>query len=182
LWKVLNPIHRHKIARWKNIVLLFFTPHTSSPSKPLAKTSPPWLRGCPLFIIYHPQAPPHPNTRQAALIIPLSLSRRCHHCHCCYCCRYHHHYHRLRLLLPSLVGCCTFVRRPLLSSHAVMRPSTLSLLAAFATNHCPLPPPPLLLLPLPLGCHRLHCHYHGQTCRRSWPKKETTAAAPPAYQ
>jgi hypothetical protein len=31
-----------------------------------------------------------------------------------------------------LVGCCVVVRRPISSSHAIMRPSTLSLLAAFA--------------------------------------------------
>jgi hypothetical protein len=31
-----------------------------------------------------------------------------------------------------LVGCCVVVRRPISSSHAVMRPSTLSLPAAFA--------------------------------------------------
>jgi hypothetical protein len=31
-----------------------------------------------------------------------------------------------------LVGCCVVVRRPILSSHAVMRPSTLSLPVAFA--------------------------------------------------
>jgi hypothetical protein len=37
-----------------------------------------------------------------------------------------------------------------------MRPSTLSLLAAFAANHRPLPPPPPL--PLPPGCHCLHRH------------------------
>ena len=35
----------------------------------------------------------------------------------------------------SLVGCCVVVRRPISSSHAVMRPSTLSLPAAFA-NKC----------------------------------------------
>jgi hypothetical protein len=34
----------------------------------------------------------------------------------------------------SLVGCCVVVRRPISSSHAVMRPSTLSLQAAFADN------------------------------------------------
>jgi hypothetical protein len=44
-----------------------------------------------------------------------------------------------------------------------MQSSTLLLPAAFATNPCPLPaPPPLLLLP---GRHRLHCHHHGQTHR-----------------
>jgi hypothetical protein len=54
------------------------------------------------------------------------------------------------------------------------------LLAAFAANRCPSPPP----LPLPLlpGHHHLNRHHHGQTRRRSLPKKEATAAAPPAYQ
>jgi hypothetical protein len=61
-----------------------------------------------------------------------------------------------------------------------MRPSTLSLLAAFAANRRPSPPPPPL--PLPLGHHRLHSHHHGQTRRHPLPKKEATAAAPPAYQ
>ncbi len=61
-----------------------------------------------------------------------------------------------------------------------MQPSTLLLPAAFATNyHPPPPPPPLLLLP---SHRRLHCHHHGQTHRRPLPKKEATAAAPPAYQ
>jgi hypothetical protein len=35
-------------------------------------------------------------------------------------------------LRRSLVGCCVVVHRPILSSHAVIRPSTLSLTAAFA--------------------------------------------------
>jgi hypothetical protein len=61
-----------------------------------------------------------------------------------------------------------------------MQLSTLLLPAAFAANHCPLPPPPPLLLPL--GRHHLHHHHRGQTCHRSLPKKEATAAAPPAYQ
>jgi hypothetical protein len=52
--------------------------------------------------------------------------------------------------------------------------------AAFAVNCCPLPPAPLL--PLPLGHHHLHCHHRGQTRRPSLPKKESIAAAPPAYQ
>jgi hypothetical protein len=61
-----------------------------------------------------------------------------------------------------------------------MQPSTLLLTAAFAANRRPsLPLPPL---PLPLGRHHLHCHHRGQTHRRSLPKKEATAAAPPAYQ
>ena len=42
----------------------------------------------------------------------------------------------------SLVGCCIVVRRPIPSSHAVMRPPMLSLPAAFADNCLP---------PLPLG-------------------------------
>jgi hypothetical protein len=59
---------------------------------------------------------------------------------------------------------------------------TLLLPAAFAANHCPSPqPPPLPLLMLP-GRHRLHHHHYGQTCQRSLPKKEATAAAPPVYQ
>ena len=36
--------------------------------------------------------------------------------------------------LRSLVGCCVVVRCPISSSHAVMRPSTLSLPAAFANK------------------------------------------------
>jgi ABC-type transport system involved in multi-copper enzyme maturation permease subunit len=63
---------------------------------------------------------------------------------------------------------------------AVMRPSTLSLPAAFDTI-CH-PSPPLPPLPLPPGHHRLHCHHRGQTCCHPLPKKEATAAAPPAYQ
>jgi hypothetical protein len=61
-----------------------------------------------------------------------------------------------------------------------MRQSTLSLPAALAANRRPLPPPPPL--PLPPGRHCLHRYHRGQTCRRSLPKKEATAAAPPAYQ
>ncbi len=61
-----------------------------------------------------------------------------------------------------------------------MPPSTLLLPAAFAAKHRPLPQAPLL--PLPPGHHHLHRHHCGQTCRRSLPKKEATAAAPPAYQ
>ncbi len=79
-----------------------------------------------------------------------------------------------------MVGCCVVVRRTLSSSHAVMRQSMLSLPAAFAANRRPSPPPPPLSLPP--GRHRLHHHHRGQTCRRHLPKKEATAAAPPAYQ
>jgi hypothetical protein len=61
-----------------------------------------------------------------------------------------------------------------------MQQSTLLLLAAFAANCRPLPPQPPL--PLPLGRHHLHRHHHGETHRRPLPKKEATAAAPPAYQ
>jgi hypothetical protein len=43
------------------------------------------------------------------------------------------------LLLWSLVGCCVIVRCWLLSLHAIVRLSTLSLLAAFDANHRPLP-------------------------------------------
>jgi hypothetical protein len=50
----------------------------------------------------------------------------------------------------------------------------------FITNCCPLPPPPPL--PLLLGRHPLHRHHHAQTHRCPLPKKEATAAAPPAYQ
>jgi hypothetical protein len=56
----------------------------------------------------------------------------------------------------------------------------LLLLAAFAANRCPtLPLPPL---PLPPSRHCLHPYHRGQTCHRPLPKKEATAAAPPAYQ
>ncbi len=50
----------------------------------------------------------------------------------------------LPLPLPRrlLVGCCIVVRRPISSLHAVMRPLTLSLPAAFADNCLPPPPPP----------------------------------------
>jgi hypothetical protein len=61
-----------------------------------------------------------------------------------------------------------------------MRLLTLSLPAAFAANCRPSPPPPPL--PLPPDHHRLQRHHHGQTCRHPLPKKEATAAAPPAYQ
>jgi hypothetical protein len=70
--------------------------------------------------------------------------------------------------------------RPLLSSHAVMQPSMLSLLAAFAANRRPPPPPPML--PLPPGRHHHHHHQCDQTYHHQLPKKEATAAAPPAYQ
>jgi hypothetical protein len=86
------------------------------------------------------------------------------------------------LLLPSLVGCCVVVRHPLLSLHAVMRLSTVSLQAAFAANRHPLPPPLPLPLPLLPGRHRLHRRHCGQTPHRPLPKKEATAAAPPTYQ
>jgi hypothetical protein len=63
-----------------------------------------------------------------------------------------------------------------------LQPSMLSLLAAFAANRRPSPPPPPLPLTLPPGRHRLHRHHRGQTRRRPLPKKEATAATPPAYQ
>jgi len=70
-----------------------------------------------------------------------------------------------------LVGCCVVVRRPLSSSHAIMRPSMLLLPAAFAANRRQLQPLPPL--PLPLGRHRLHLHpmvklavVHGQRKRQ----------------
>ena len=52
------------------------------------------------------------------------------------------------LTMPSpewvgmLVGCCIVVCHPLSSLHAIVRPLTLSLPAAFAANCCPPPPPP----------------------------------------
>ena len=52
--------------------------------------------------------------------------------------------------------------------------------ATFAVNCRPMPPPPPL--PLPPSRHHLHRHHRGQTHRRPLPKKEATAAAPPAYQ
>ena len=56
-----------------------------------------------------PPLPPSPSCRRPrAVALPLPPRRR------------------------SLVGCCVVVRRPISSSHAVMRPSTLSLPAAFA--------------------------------------------------
>jgi hypothetical protein len=61
-----------------------------------------------------------------------------------------------------------------------MQLTMLLLPAAFAANPCPLPPPPPLLLPP--GRHRLYRHHRGQTHHRPLPKKEATAAAPPAYQ
>jgi hypothetical protein len=50
--------------------------------------------------------------------------------------------HRPLLLIPLLVGCCVVVRRPISSSHAIMRPQMLSLPDAFADNCLPPPPPP----------------------------------------
>jgi hypothetical protein len=44
-------------------------------------------------------------------------------------------------MLPYLVGFCVVVRRPLLSSHTIMQPSTISLPAAFVANHHPPPIP-----------------------------------------
>ena len=94
---------------------------------------------------------------------PVLLCCRCRRSHrrcrcCCYC--YCHHHHRPLLLIFLFVGCCVVVCHPLLSLHAVMRPSTLSLTASFAANcHPPLPRLLLLQLPLPPGLH--HCHrYH----------------------
>ena len=78
-----------------------------------------------------------------------------------------------------LVGCCVVVHRPILSSHAVMRPSMLSLPAAFANNCLPSPPP---LLPLPPGRHHCLRHHRGQNHCRTLTKKESAAATPPAYQ
>jgi hypothetical protein len=64
-----------------------------------------------------------------------------------------------------------------------MRQSTLLLPAAFAANRRPsLPPPPLSLPPGRHRLHRLHRHHRGQTFCCPLPKKEATAAAPPAYQ
>jgi hypothetical protein len=57
-----------------------------------------------------------------------------------------------------------------------MRPSTLSLPAAFAANCCPLLPPPPL--PLPPGRHHLHRHQRGQNRHHPLPKKEAKRAAP----
>jgi len=55
--------------------------------------------------------------------------------------------------------------------------------AAFATNRRPpLPPPPPPQLPLPPGRRHRHRHHLGRTHRRGFTKKETAAAAPPAYQ
>jgi hypothetical protein len=58
--------------------------------------------------------------------------------------------------------------------------SMLLLGAAFATN-CH-PPPSLPPLPLLLGRHHRHRHHHDQNHHCPLPKKEATAAAPPAYQ
>jgi hypothetical protein len=62
-----------------------------------------------------------------------------------------------------------------------MRPSTLLLPAAFAANRCPPLPPSLPPLPLLLSRNRLHGYHRGQTHCCVLPKKEATAAAPPAY-
>jgi hypothetical protein len=101
----------------------------------------------PFIAVYH---------RCCCVAVAVEVNRRCR-C-CCYC--YRHHHHLPLLLIPLFVGCCVVVCHPLLSLHAVMRPSTLSLTASFAANcHPPLPRLLLLQLPLPPGLH--HCHrYH----------------------
>ncbi len=76
-----------------------------------------------------------------------------------------------------LIGCCIVVLHPILSLHAVMQPSILSLPAALADNCLPPPPPPLRP-----GRHHGHRHNRGQTHHRTLTKKEAAAAAPPAYQ
>ncbi len=112
--------------------------------------------------------------------------RCCQHLRCHRCCYFRHHHCPL-LLISLLAGCCVVVHWPLLPSHAVMRPSMLSLPAAFA-NNCrpplPLPPPPQL--PLPPGhyhCHRhRHRHHCGLTYLCTLTKKEAAAPPPPSFQ
>jgi hypothetical protein len=119
----------------------------------------------------HPLSSPHAFHRRRHRCVAVALSIAAHRCRCCvavaptrrprhrccHCC-YHRHHHCPLLLIPTLVGCCVVGFRPILSSHAVMQPSTLSLPAAY-TNNC-LPPPPCR--------HRSH-----RRCRRA----TTTATA-----
>ena len=128
----------------------------------------------------------HPSPSITVAIVAAAVAPLRCHCCCCHRCPYHRHHHRPLLLIPSLVGRCIVVCRPLLSSHAVMRPLTLLLPAAFADNCLP-PPPPLPPLPpppppLPLGQNHRHCHNRGQTHHRTLTKKKAAAAPPPAYQ
>ena len=72
----------------------------------------------------------------------------------------------------SLVGCCVVVRRPISSSHAVMRPSTLSLPAAFADNLSSTASTAATAAAAgPPGHHNRHRHHRGRTHRRTLAKK-----------
>jgi hypothetical protein len=71
-----------------------------------------------------------------------------------------------------LVGCCVVVRRPISSSHAVMRPSTLSLPAAFADKLSSTASTAATAAAAgPPGRHNHHRHHHGRTHRRKLAKK-----------
>jgi hypothetical protein len=98
-----------------------------------------------------PQPLPLPLLQPSPLPSPLPLPVSIVHCQHrrCRCCCHCRHHQCPPLILPSLVGCCIVFCHLLLSSHAVMQPSTL-LLPAVAANCHPPPPPPLLPLPLPL--------------------------------
>ena len=127
------------------------------------------------------RAPPPSLPRYIAVIAVALPSIAVHHSRRCVAVVATHH-HPL-LLIPSLVGCCVVFRRLLSSSHAIMRPSTLSMPAAFAANcRPPPPPPPPLQLPLLPGRHHRHRHHLGRTHRRTLTKKEAAAAPPPPFQ